>query len=133
MKKIIIAIKNDFIREAYSGVFQEKGFSVFETKDGRDALLLVAKEKPDIIIADVNLIGMGGLEVLKTLRQEEGQKIPVIIFTQIERKEEKTKAIDLEAKDFIVATNVTPLEVVRKVKIALGEQKSYLVSIQKNL
>ncbi len=133
-KKIIIAIKDDFIRETYSEVFKSQGFFVSETKKGEEVLVLAEEEKPDIIIADIHLSDLGGFEVLKTLRRKEIVKeIPIIIFVQIEKKSERMEAIELEAKDFIAATDVTPLEVARKVKIALGEQKSYMIAIQKHL
>jgi len=133
-KKIIIAIKNDFIRETYSEVFKGQDFLVFKTKKGKEVLTLTEEEKPDIIIVDVDLPDLGGFEVLKTLREKKTEKeIPIIIFSQIEKKAEKMKAIELEAKDFIAATDVTPSEAIRKIKIALGEQKSYMVAPQKHL
>jgi len=134
MKKILIAIKNNFTLEIYSEVFKEKDFEVFSARDGKEALDLVKEEKPNIILADVDLSEIGGFELLETLRKDPTtQKIPVIIFTQIEKKLNRAKAIELEAKDFITATEDTPLEIIRRVKIALGEQKSYRISILKDL
>ena len=134
MKKIIIAIKNDFIRETYLEVFQRSNFHVIQSKSGNDVLSLVNKEKPDAIIADVELDDINGFELIKKLREKKtNSRIPVIIFAQIEREDQKNKAIDLEAKDFIVGTNITPAEAVRKIRIILGEQKSYTLVPQKNL
>lgn len=134
MKEILIAIKNDFVRETYSEVFREKEFKVFSTKDGKEALDLVKKEKPDIILADVGLSEIGGFELLETLKKDPTtQKIPVIIFAQIGKKLNRAKAMELEAKDFITSAECTPLEVIRRVKIALGEQRSYRISMMKHL
>jgi len=133
MRKILIAISNDFFRETYSEVFLEKGFQVLKTKSGKEALKLIKEELPDIVLADAALSEMNGFELLESLKKERGyERIPIIIFSQIEKKEERKKAIDLEAKDFITAASTTPLEVVRRVQIALGEQKSYRIAIQKN-
>jgi len=134
MKKILIAIENDFTRGTYEEVFKEENFEVFATKKGKEALELARREKPDIVIADVGLSEINGLELLESFKKETAtERIPVIIFDQIEKEKSKQKAIDLEAKDFIAAATVTPTEVVRKVKIALGEQRSYRISILKNL
>ncbi len=127
MKKILIAIDNDFIREAYEEVFQKEGFEVFATNDGKEALKKVEKENPDVVLADVLLSKMTGLDILENLKKS----IPVIIFAQIERTETKKKAMELGARDFITAAGVSPVEVIRKIKIVLGEQKTYKVKVDK--
>lgn len=133
MKKILIAIDNDFIRESYFDVFKGKSFETLATKNGKEAFELAKKEKPDIILADVLLFGIGGFELLKKLKKEESTKeIPVIIFAQLEKKQDRLKAMELEAKDFVTAAKVTPSDVIRRVKIALGEQKTYKIGIRKN-
>ena len=134
MRKILIAIDNDFIRETYSEVFKEDNFEVFTAKKGKEALDLAKSELPDMIIADIELSEMGGFKLIETLREEAStKKIPIIVFSQIEKQKDREKAMELEAKDFITAVVVTPIEVVRRVKIALGEQKSYRIVPQKNL
>ncbi len=134
MRKILIAVNNEFIRETYSEVFKAENFEVFRARDGKEALDLVKKEKPDIIIADIALSEMGGFELLEALKKESStKKIPVIIFAQFEKKDDRIKAMELEAKDFITAADITPAEAVRRAKIALGEQRSYRISLQKNL
>ena len=134
MEKILIAIDNDFIRETYTEVFKTENFETITTKDGKEAFRLVKEEEPDIIIADIGLSKIGGFELLKSLKKEDLSKnIPIIIFVQIEKKEDRMKAMELEARDFISAAQVTSAEVVRRVKIALGKQKSYQISLQKNL
>lgn len=126
MKKILIAIDNDFIREAYEEVFQKEKFKVFVTKDGKEALKTAEKEDPDVVLADVLLSKLDGFDLLKKLKN-----IPVILFAQIERTEIRKKAMELGARDFITAAGVSPVEVIRKVKIVLGEQKTYKVKVDK--
>lgn len=134
MSKILIAINNDFIRETYKEVFINQGLEVFITNKGNEVLELAKNKTPDIIILDIALAEIKGLELLETLKKENiTKKIPVIVFAQFERKEEKLKAIELNAKDFITATDVTPAELIAKVKIILGGQKSYRVAIKENL
>ncbi len=130
--KILIAVDNDFIREAYYEVLTKENFSVLETKDGKEALSLIKKEKPDAVLLDVLLSEMGGFEVMEAMKKDEDiAQIPVIIFAQLERREDKLKAMELEAKDFISAANVSPVEVIRRIKILLGAQKSYTIEPKK--
>jgi DNA-binding response OmpR family regulator len=132
MKKILIAITDDFTRKVYSKVFSDENFKVLETKSGKEALDLAKKEIPDITLADVSLSEIDGLELLKSLKKETlTQKIPVIIFTQTEREGDKIKAIELEARDFIVGILIPPPEVVLKVKVHLGEEKTYQLVVDR--
>ena len=134
MKKIIIAVNSDFIRETYSQVFSENNFEIFKTKSGKEALDLIKKEKPDIILVDTGLEDMGGFKILEeTKKDSELAKIPVILYSQFEKKAEKEKAIELEAKDFIAGAEISSSEVVQRVKIVLGEQRSYRIALNKKL
>jgi len=128
-KKILIAIKNNFVRESYYGFFHHADFEVFLADDGNKVLKMVKSEKPSAIIADVDLPKINGFGLLERIKGDKTTNlIPVIIYTgrtDEELKKDKERAIDLEARDFISATETTPAEVVRKVRIILGEQKSY--------
>jgi len=133
MKKIIIAIDDDFIRESYTSAFLANNFEVLKTKSGKESLEWAETEMPDVIIADTVLSGINGFKLLESLRHDPAtNKIPVIIFSKFESKIERERAMELEAVNFFVAAGITPDEVVRKVKIILGEQKSYRLSIYKN-
>jgi len=135
MKKILFAIHDDFTRRLYFQLFRKEKFEVLEAKNGKEALDLAIKERPDVILADVFLSEIGGLELLESLKKEvTTQRIPVVIFTQIEREGDRIKAMKLEAKDFIVGNLVPPLEVVFKIRMAMGEQKTYrLLTCKENL
>jgi len=133
MKKILIAIDNDFIREAYSEVFKKEEFTVLETKKGKKALDLAKKEKPDVALLDILLSEIGGFELLEVFKKENStKKIPVVIFTQLEKRQDRQKAMELEAKDFVTAASISPTEIIRRVKIVLGEQKSYRLKVSKD-
>ena len=134
MKKILIAIDDDFLRETYADVFKKENFEVIIAKDGREALDLIKKENPDLAMLDVLLSEIGGLKILEGLREEEAtQKLPVVIFGKIEKEKDRKEAIELEANDFLAAATVSAAEAVRRVRVVLGEQKTYRIALQKNL
>ncbi len=105
MRKILIAVNNEFIRETYSEVFKAENFEVFRARDGKEALDLVKKEKPDIIIADIALSEMGGFELLEELGAE------IIEFPTIEIVPPKSwngldKSIDrMETYNWLIFTS----------------------------
>lgn len=74
---------------------------VSECMNGKDALNIVDKKKIDLIILDISMLGMDGLEVLQILKSSETSKyIPVIMVTA--KKEERHKALDYGAEDFLI-------------------------------
>lgn len=130
MSKILLAIYDDISRKVYKELFLEEGFFVLETKNGEEAIKLATTEKPDLVLADVNLLGNGGFGILKNLHtNKETKNTPVLIFSQIGREEEVREAMELGAKDFIVGAITSPRELVTKVKIHLGLQKTYRLLI----
>ena len=129
-KKILLAIVDNFIRNLYGEIFKKEGFEVLETKTVKTAIDLINKELPDVVVVDVLLYRVNGFEVLKEIKkQEETKEIPVIIFSQFEKEGEREKALELEAKDFIVSTKITPSEAVKRIKTVLGEQKTYRLPV----
>ena len=124
MKKILLAIYDDFTRKIYVELFQKERLEVLETNNGKEALSLAIKEIPDIILVDIFLLEIKGFELVGLLRKEAvTQKIPIIIFAQIEKKEDRLKAMELGAKDFIVGTATPPLDVVLMIKTHLGDKR----------
>jgi PleD family two-component response regulator len=134
MKKVLIAINNDFIRETYYEVLLKEQFEVFKEKSGKKALEIIKEQIPDAAIIDTGLTDLDGFKLVAEVKKDPSlKKIPIIFYAQYENKKDRQKAIDLEAKDFVSAAEVTPIEIIRRVKIVLGEQRSYKISIQKNM
>ena len=81
---------------------EESGFSVEEAHDGGEALSLLKKRKPDLIILDVMLPGMDGFTVCAELRKmPEGENIPVLMITGMDDLESIKRAFDAGATDFM--------------------------------
>jgi two-component system KDP operon response regulator KdpE len=89
-----IAIQR-FLRVALNG----HGFKVSEAATGQEALLAITKERPDLIILDLGLPDMDGVEVTRHLR--EWSTVPVIILSVREQEVEKIAALDAGADDYL--------------------------------
>lgn len=90
------------------------GYEVVTATCGEEALKLVEREKLDIVLMDVIMPGMGGLELLEKLRTV--SDIPVIVFSA--RSSSRDEALRLGANDFITKP-FTPDQLVKKISVAL--------------
>lgn len=116
-KKILIAEDDGFIAEVYHTKLSFAGYQVSIATDGVEALDKIKAEKPEIVLLDVMMPKMDGLEVLEKLRSmEEYKKLPVIILTNAGEKENIAKAMSLGATDYLIKAGFTPEEVVGKIK-----------------
>jgi DNA-binding response OmpR family regulator len=129
-KKILLAIKNESIRKIYQETLKNEGFEVLTREEKEKIFELIKEKMPDLILVDVAL---GGFEILANLKQDEKTKrIPTIIFSSFGQAGEEKKALELEAKDFIVGALIAPKDVLCKIKIHLGEEKTYLLKLPEN-
>jgi len=80
--RILLVEGNDYSRSVASVVLRANGYEVIEASDGPTALSLAKSSRPDLVIIDVNLDGMSGLEAARRLVQmEETRCIPVVALT----------------------------------------------------
>lgn len=83
MSKTILLVDDEpHVLEVLRVTLEDLGFSLLEAEDGPKALQIAKRERPDLVILDVMLPTMSGLEVCKALQEcGEGGKIPVILLT----------------------------------------------------
>jgi DNA-binding response OmpR family regulator len=122
MAKVFIIDDDPLIIRMYQTKFQNQGYDVETAADGDEALKKVLNIKPDIILLDIMMPKVNGLEVLKNLKGNKDTKlIPVIILTNLGLSEaDEQKSIELGAVTYIIKANYTPAEIVAKVKEILG-------------
>lgn len=117
MAKIVIVEDDSMIAEIYKKKFSESGFEVLMAVSGEEVLNLARKEKIDIILLDLIMPKMDGFAVTKNLRSGEYDPgIKIIIFSNLNQKEDVEKAINLGANGFIAKSDYNPSELVVEVK-----------------
>lgn len=115
--KILVADDEEFLVRAYSDGLNAAGFEVMTASTGKEALERIRAEKPDMVLLDLILPEIKGLEVLRTLKSDKKLKdIPVLILSNFSREEDEKEAQKLGAKEYIVKANVSLKEVINKVK-----------------
>lgn len=116
-KKILIIEDERFLLEMYDMRLTAAGFEVITALEGKEGLHLAVEKKPDLIILDIVLPGVSGYEILRMLKKDPDTKdITVLVFSNLGQEEEIQKGLDLGASDYVVKTDVTPSQLVEKVK-----------------
>jgi DNA-binding response OmpR family regulator len=121
-KKKILIIEDDlFIRDIYHMKFSQEGFDVVIAEDGIRGLEELEKSIPDIVLLDVVMPRMNGVEVLKTMRNDARfNKIPIIMLTNISEKENISQDAGSSPDDYLIKSHFAPSEVVDKVNALLN-------------
>lgn len=122
MQKIAIIEDEAAIRRMYAFKLKYANFTIVEAGDGEEGLIVVEKERPDLILLDLRMPRMTGEEMLRELRGKDwGESIPVVILTNISRDEAPRTLWHLGISDFIVKSNATPQKIVECAERVLAE------------
>jgi two-component system phosphate regulon response regulator PhoB len=115
-KKILVADDEEDVLELVSRNLLAAGFKVFKTDNGHDALAQARAAHPALIVLDLMLPGIPGLEVCKILRSDPATKqIPIIILTAKAEEVDRIVGLELGADDYITKP-FSPRELVLRVK-----------------
>ena len=91
-KTILIVEDNDLNMKLFNDLLQAHGYNTLQTMDGRDVMSIAHEHKPDLILMDIQLPEISGLEVTKMLKADDGLKsIPVIAVTAFAMKGDEEK------------------------------------------
>lgn len=122
MSKVVLLVEdNDFIREMYKLKLNKASIDVDEAVDGSMALAKIGTSKPQVVLLDLMMPNVSGLEVLEELeKQKVTPDLPVIVLTNVMDQPTIDKAKSLGARDYIIKTDLTPSEVLEKIAPFLG-------------
>ncbi len=121
--KILIAEDDRFLMKILTNKFNKEGFEVIQAFDGFEAEEKLAEAKPDLILLDLMMPKKNGFEILADLKSEAKTKnIPVIILTNLGQDEDLQRGLEMGADAYLVKSNFTIQEVVRKVKEFLARK-----------
>ncbi len=116
-KTVLVVEDNELNMKLFHDLLEAHGYNILQTKDGMDALRIAREHKPDLILMDIQLPEVSGLEVTKWIKEDENLKsIPVIAVTAFAMKgdEEKIRNGGCEAYIAKPISVTNFLETVRK-------------------
>jgi DNA-binding response OmpR family regulator len=119
----ILVIEDDrFLRRACEVSLQQRGFTVHVATDGESGLQLAREMRPNLILLDLLMPKLSGIEVLSRLRAEPATAaIPVVILSNSSREEDRLSALRMGAVGYYVKANLSLR--------ALGDEVSRLVGV----
>lgn len=118
-KSVLVVEDNVLNRELTNALLKTAGYNVLVAKDGAEALMLIGREKVDLLLLDVDLPFIDGHSLLQAIR-ENGMEIPAIFVSGLPGEEVEVKAFDVGATDFIrkpVKNNVLLARVSKALKL----------------
>lgn len=99
MEKVLIIEDDLYIREELESIFEKRGYVVESITNFNNTLEDIKKSNPDLIVLDLNLPGMSGFEICKSLKQR--TSFPVLILTSRNQMKDELHALDLGADDYL--------------------------------
>lgn len=118
MKKILVVDDSSVVRMSLEMLLKENGFEVISAVDGVDGLTKAGNDKFDLIITDINMPNMNGLDMMKRMREiSELKFVPILVLTTESDSEMLAKGKEYGATGWIVKpfTNEDLLSTVQKV------------------
>ena len=121
IKRKILLVEDDvFIRDIYDMKLRQENFEVEMAENGADALKKLENFSPDLILLDIVMPYMDGMDFLKEFKKDEKNKnVPIIMLTNLSDKERVDDAKSLGAQEYLIKSHFTPSEVVAKVNALL--------------
>lgn len=124
MANILIVEDDKDLNNAYTIILNKEGYQVESAFDGQEALDKLSKFKPQLILLDLLMPIMGGLEFLKQFNLKAHPGVKVLIFTNMENSPEVTEAYDLGAHRCIIKSWTAPHNLARVITEALDSKSA---------
>lgn len=124
-RKILIVEDEPFLSEMYKTKFETLGYSVIMAENGEQGIRMMREDKPDLVLLDIVMPVLDGYSFLKRVRSDPELKDRlIVIFSNLGQEEEITKGLQLGADDYLVKSDHTPTELLRKLESVFAKGKS---------
>jgi DNA-binding response OmpR family regulator len=114
-KKIVLAEDNSTLSLLLKFRLEKEGYKLLIAADGKEALELIEQHDPELILTDIMMPFISGLEVISHVRNKLNKQTPIIVFSAAGQEEMVLKAFNLGANDFM-GKPFSPNELVIRVK-----------------
>lgn len=121
--KIILAEDNDMLRKSLSFFLEQKGFIVDQFANGLEALNSIKEINYDLILLDINIPGISGMEITQYVRSEMYFDTPIIIFTSSNVEQTEIDCFNIGADEFM-AKPISPLVLITRINNLLNKKRA---------
>jgi two-component system OmpR family response regulator len=115
-KQILVVDDDPHIREVVAFAVEKAGMGVVQASDGRQALEMAAKHKPDLLVLDISMPEMDGLEVCRTLRKS--SDVPILFLSSRDEEIDRIIGLELGGDDYVTKP-FSPRELVARINAIL--------------
>jgi DNA-binding response OmpR family regulator len=120
-KQILLVEDDRFLRRACAAGLRQRGWTVLTAVDGEEALRMVRSERVDLVLLDMLMPKLHGLDVMRALKAEERtQSIPVLVLSNSSRERDVQEIMKLGAVGYLVKANLSLQELGNRVAELLG-------------
>ncbi|MDP3973474.1 MAG: response regulator [Candidatus Daviesbacteria bacterium] len=120
-KKILLVEDEAFIRDLYQRQLTREGYEVAVAADGQEGINQLKNQIFDLLLLDIMLPGMNGLQVLREFKtQNPNSRMITILLTNLGQEEVIKEGFELGAQAYLIKASYTPEQVVAEVKTALS-------------
>lgn len=114
--RVLVVDDEPQIRRVLRATLTEEGYEVDDARTGEDALRAVREHRFDLILLDINMPGMGGIEACRQIRQS--SEVAIIMLTVRDSEEDKVAALDAGADDYVMKPFSMP-ELLARIRAAM--------------
>lgn len=113
--KILVVEDEPLMLMAVEAKLKNEGFEVAIAPDGREALKVLENYEPDLIVTDILMPYVSGLELISIIKSNESRKVPIIVLSGLDEEDTVMEAFQLGADDFLTKP-FNPTELAVRVK-----------------
>jgi two-component system, OmpR family, alkaline phosphatase synthesis response regulator PhoP len=123
MPRILVVDDEPKIVRLVRDYLEHAGFTVIVARDGNEALMRIRSEHPDLVVLDLGLPGIDGLDVTRSLRRDSG--VPLIMLTARDSETDRVLGLELGADDYLTKP-FSPRELVARIRAVLRRNQAEL-------
>ncbi len=126
--KVLLIEDEDFIRDLYKRQFEKAGFVIDAIANGKDGLAAAGQNKYDLLLLDIMLPDINGIEILRQVKQNPATKaMPVVLLTNLGQDEIIKEGFKLGAEGYLIKASFTPDQIVQEATNILTQQQAKIV------
>jgi two-component system, OmpR family, alkaline phosphatase synthesis response regulator PhoP len=119
-ESVLVVEDTELLRRIYTDKLTQEGYKVSQAADGLEALNVVRSQQLDLILLDLVMPRMSGLEALEALKRDPRTRdIPVIILSNLGQDTDVQRGLDMGAVDYLIKNSAKPADVSAKIRATL--------------
>lgn len=118
---VLLVEDTELIRKLYADKLLDEGYEVRTAADGLEGLRVLHHEAVDLVLLDLMMPRMSGLEMLEAMRADpRTENTPVIVLSNLGQDADVQRGLELGAVDYLIKNSAKPADVVDKIRLTLG-------------